>query len=296
MIPQDFYRTHSKQSDPRAYAYLFDALPDDLDSLCQVVRNVYVHYMSGRSFPDEHKPDVDLRDMDKILATIVARNDAPLTIERPPEQRFVGCCRDAALLLATMLRHKDIPARLRVGFAPYINLGVKDFAVDHVITEVWDASANRWKFVDAEQDAYLIEHNQIDFDVHDIPHDRFITGGVAWQQLRSGKIAPELYGWEPDDPTGRGEWPIRNRMLVDLLTLNKVELLLWDTWGWMNLDAHLSDEDLRTLDHIATLTLADDTAFEEIRAVYAESPLIKAPAQVMCYSPAAPWREVAIDV
>src|SRR5688572_2360553 len=211
MMPQDFYRKHSTQSDPHEYAYLFDALPDDLDSLCQAVRNVYVHYMSGRSFPDAHKPDVDIRYVDKILATIIARNDAPLMVERPPEQRFVGCCRDASLLLAAMLRHKGIPARLRAGFATYINIGVKDFAVDHVITEVWDAAANRWKFVDAEQDDYLIKHNQIDFDVHDIPHDKFVVGGMAWQQMRNGTVAPETYGWDPNDAMSRGEWPIRNR-------------------------------------------------------------------------------------
>jgi hypothetical protein len=250
--------------------------------------------MSGRSFPDAHKPDVDIRYVDKILATIIARNDAPLTVERPPEQRFVGCCRDASLLLAAMLRHKGIPARLRAGFATYINIGVKDFAVDHVITEVWDAAANRWKFVDAEQDDYLIKHNQIDFDVHDIPHDKFVVGGMAWQQMRNGTTAPDTYGWDPNDAMSRGEWPIRNRMLVDLAAFSKVELLLWDTWGWMNLDVKLTEDDNKLLDRIAALTLADDSAFEELRAVYASTPSITAPSKVMCYSPAAEWREIEV--
>jgi hypothetical protein len=294
MTPQLYFRQHSTASDPAEYAHLYDALPDDLDSLCQAVRNVYVHYLSGCAFPPEHKTDVDARYVPQMLATILARNHAPLTEQRPPEQCFVGCCRDASLLLVSMLRHKGIPARLRVGFAPYIRLGVDGFAVDHVIAEVWDAAANRWKWVDPEQDAALIAHNQIDFDVHDIPRDRFIVGGAAWQQVRRGKSDPATFGFDPSDPMMRGIWPIRNRLIIDVAAFNRVELLLWDTWGWMNLDIALSDEALGRLDHLAALTLADDSALGEIQALYANTSEIRATDTVMCYSPAVAWHEVAV--
>ncbi len=40
MTPQEFYATHSAFSDPKQYAYLFNDLPDDLPSLCAVVRGI----------------------------------------------------------------------------------------------------------------------------------------------------------------------------------------------------------------------------------------------------------------
>jgi hypothetical protein len=286
MTPQDYYRTQSTLSDPGAYGYLFDALPNDLDSLCYAVRNVYVHYMSNRLDLDQQS-DVDTRTMENILATIIGRNSTSLMVERPLHERFIGCCRDASLLLCAILRHKGIPARLRVGFAPYINLGVKDFAVDHVITEVWDAALNRWKFVDAEQDAYLIEFNRVDFDVHDIPPYQFIVGGAAWTQMRSGAVSPDVYGYEATEADRRGEGAIRNQLLLDVAALNKAEVLLWDAWGWTDLDLRLSNSDNALLDHIAALSLAGDFVFEAMQTAYLATPSLTVPPHLLGCDPAA---------
>ena len=285
MTPQDYYRTQSTLSDPGVYAYLFDTLPDDLDSICYAVRNVYVHYMSNRLDRDQQS-DVDTRTMEKILEAIVGRNSAPLTVERPLHERFIGCCRDAALMLCSILRYKGIPARIRVGFAPYIHLEVKDFAVDHVITEVWDAAANRWKFVDAEQDAYLIEYNRIDFDVLDIPPDQFIVGGAAWQQMRDGDVSPDAYGYEATDPERRGEGAIRNQLLLDVAALNKAEVLLWDEWGWTDLALRLPDGDNALLDQIASLSLTGDATFEAMQTAYLATPSFTVPSHFLVYDPA----------
>lgn len=173
MNPQAYYATHSQITDPGQYAYLFDDLPNEIDALCRIVQGTYIHYWSGEVFnytiPDKRKQEVNTWHMALILARMTALSNRPLDEPRSPEQRFVGCCRDAALLLCAMLRHKGIPARTRVGFAPYINIKVSGFNVDHVITEYWDAEAARWKLVDPEQSDMLIEMNHIQFDVHDIP-------------------------------------------------------------------------------------------------------------------------------
>ena len=95
----DYYLPQTQISDPGQYAHLFDALPDDIDSLCRAVRNIYVHYLSN-GYPEAHKSDVDLRHIEKILARVMERDDRPLTEKRPLEKRFVGCCRDADGCLA----------------------------------------------------------------------------------------------------------------------------------------------------------------------------------------------------
>jgi hypothetical protein len=293
MTPQEYYATQSAMSDPGKYAYLFDSLPDDIPGLCRVVQGIYVHYYSGTKFPPSHKRQVDTRNMSKILAKIVEMDERPLTEERHVQRRFVGCCRDASLLLCSMLRHRGIPARTRVGFAVYIRLkDAPGFKVDHVVTEYWDAKDQRWKMVDAEQSEAHVRHNKIDFDVTDIPHDRFIVGGNAWQTCRDGLDNSNSYGSNPGD-IFRGMWAIRNRLVHDLATQNKVELLLWDTWGWLEWKIELSEDDLKLLDHVAVLTQAGDSAFDDMRALY-ENEHFKAPPVVMCYSPVAKWKEVKI--
>lgn len=289
MNPQEFYATQSKFSDPGKYAYLFDDLPTDMDGLCRVVRGIYVHYMT-EDFPPERKQEVDLRNISTILERVIAHENQPLTVKRPREKRVVGCCRDASLLLGAMLRHRGIPARTRIGFATYIRAGGEGYNVDHVVTEYWDAEARRWKLVDAEQNDYLIEHNHIDFDVHDIPRDRFLVGGKAWQMCRSGAADPQDFG------SGRGDffsgyWAIRNRLLLDLAALNKVEPLLWDTWGWMMYEFEPDEIETHALDEMAALTQGGD--FEKIRQMY-EAERFKAPPAVMSYSPAREPQQVTL--
>jgi hypothetical protein len=295
MTPQDFYRIQSKLSDPGEFAPLFDALPGDLDSLCQAVRNIYIHYMSGR-IPQDRKTEVDLRYVKDILNCVQTHDEHPLSVARTRGKKVVGCCRDASLLLCSMLRHKGIPARIRVGFATYIKigLGLKPLKIDHVVTEYWDAAAERWKLVDAEQDEHLIQHNRIDFDVHDIPHDRFLLGGRAWQMAQRGEADPNLFCGGPDD-FFKGMWAIRNRMLCDLSGLNKAELLLWDTWGWMVYEFKPTKADIALLDHMAELTQGGDEAFDEIRRLYAD-PRFQVPPMVTCYSPATKRTKVAVMV
>ncbi|MFN8371921.1 MAG: transglutaminase domain-containing protein [Anaerolineae bacterium] len=268
MLAQDYYTTHSALTDPRQYAYLFNDLPDDLPGLCQCVRNIYRHYMSDSKIPRTRKREADARYMPNMLQIVVRHDSRPLTIERPKDKRFVGCCRDAALLLCAMLRHKGLPARTRVGFAAYIRPGVHvpGFYVDHVVTEYWDDA--RWKLADAEQDAALIRYNQLDFDVLDIPRHQFVVGGMAWQQCRAGHMHPNNFGDHPHDQFFRGWWAIRNRHLHDLATLSKTELLLWDTWTLMNLNDKPTPADEQILDRLAGLTQAGDEAFAELRGIW----------------------------
>lgn len=295
MMPQDFYRTQSKLSDPGQFAPLFDPLPDDLDSLCQAVRNIYIHYTSGR-IEKTRKAEVDLRYIEAILERALAHDPRPLSVPRDNRRKVVGCCRDAALLLCSMLRHKGIPARTRVGFATYIRegMGLLPLKIDHVVTEYWNESAQRWILVDAEQDAALIAHNQIQFDVHDIPRDRFLVGGRAWQIAQRGEANPDHFCGGLGDPF-KGMWAVRDRLLGDLSTLNKAELLLWDTWGWMGRDFKPNAGNREVLDHMAEITQEVDQNFEEVRALFAD-PRFKVPPQVKSYSPVAKWQTVAVTV
>jgi hypothetical protein len=286
----DFYRTHSTMSDPGAAAPLLADLPkDDLSALCRIVQTTYRHYMVSNELPLDRRKEVDLRRAELLWQRIHQLDPRPIMEPRPKELRVVGCCRDASLLLCSMLRHQGIPARLRIGFARYIKT-VPGFYVDHVVAEVWDSG--RWKLVDPEQSDKLIEMNGILFDVQDIPHDEFLISGQAWAAVRSEREDANNFGGGPEDTFWRGEWAIRQRMLQDALALNKVEYLLWDTWGLMNMDPP-TEGDLRWLDQVASLTKGDANYVIDFPAVRAliDDPRLAPPERFMTYSPVVPFFE-----
>jgi transglutaminase-like putative cysteine protease len=185
-------------------------------------------------------------------------------------------------LLCAMLRHKGIPARIHVGFADYFRVFGKGFHTGHVVTEYWDAAAARWKLVDPEQSSKHIQFNQIDFDVHDVPSERFWVAGKAWQMCREGQADAETFGAAPDD-FFRGWWALRHRIFHELAYLNKTELLLWDSWSWMEYDFQPDPRELAVLDEAAALTLRDD--LNEIRTFFADDERFRVSTEVMSYSP-----------
>lgn len=296
MDPIVYYATQSPYTDPGEYAARYDDLPRDIAGLCEVVQGLVIHYrlgdMFGHTIPQERVCEIDTRDAAKMLARLVELDPRPLTTPREPENRLVGCCRDFATLFCSMARFRGIPARLRIGFANYF---VPDFNVDHAIAEVYDAAAGRWKLVDPELSPLHVERNAVDFDPHDVPPDRFIVGGLAWQRYRSGADDPTHYGVDPGSEMS-GSWFIMDKLVQDLATQNKVELLLWDAWGIM-LDELTRDtpsaDDLALLDRAAEVTQAGPDALDAARALYASTPRLHVPDRVMRFSPAAAEGEPA---
>jgi hypothetical protein len=284
------YLAQTTFSDPGANASLYDALPNDLDGLCRTVRGIYRHYMDEPNPTPDRLPEADLRYVSAILDRAIALDGRPLVAKRKFDQCVIGCCRDAALLLVSMLRHKGISARLRVGFATYIRVpGAEGRNLDHVVAEVWDADRERWFLVDPEQGPELIAYNKLDFDPHDIPRDRFLVGGAAWALCRAGKADPDTFCGGPDD-FFKGMWAVRARMLGDLLAFNRIEMLLWDSWGWMEYEFEPDGAALALLDEIAALTQSGSD--ETVRALYDANPQLHAPEALTCYSPTGEWINV----
>lgn len=289
----DFYRQQSCFSDPKSLVNLYDALPDELPALCTALQGLFIHYRSSKlpSTLQDRLPEVNLRYISKILEQTQTLADTPLTVSRPIEKRFIGCCRDMALLLCSILRHRGIPARVRVGFAKYIPPQPTFTATDHVITEYWNADEARWKRVDAEQSEDLRKQNKVTFDVLDIPPDQFLTGGDAWQM---GRKNPDLWDTFGVNAKVKGRWFVAMYLLYDLAALNRDETLLWDSWGLMKAGDNLSEGNLSLLDRIADLTVQRVPDFDPIREIYTDNPLLALPDVVTNYSPVSKWRDERI--
>lgn len=290
----DYYRQQSCFSHPDKFVDLFKEFPNDLSELCRIVRGLYVHYRSENLPATVHDrlAEVNSRYLSRILDQIITLDNSSLTIARPIERRFIGCCRDASLMLCSMLRHKGIPARIRVGFAAYIPAQAPFSYTDHVVTEYWNSDSQRWQMVDSEQGETLISRNHIVFDVQDIPQDKFITGGQAWLMGRENERLWEAFGI---NDYVKGRWFVASYLIRDFAALNLAEVLLWDSWGLMKAMDDLSIDDLRLLDRIAALTTPPNADLDVIRTLYNSEPRLKLSQNVMVYSPVSEWREEQIS-
>ncbi len=274
--PLEYYARQGMMTDPQTHAGMFESLPTDIPALCQVVQGVLIHVFWAGSYgielSEEKKQEVQIRQVAHKLARIREIDDRPLTVPRPPEKRLVGDCRDFSTMLCSTLRHQGVPARARCGFGTYF---IPSRYEDHWVCEYWKAAERRWVMVDAQVDDLQRKALRIGFDTFDMPRDRFLTGGKAWQLCRAGQADPDHFGIFDM----HGLWFIRGNVVRDFLSLNKIELLPWDSWGLITKDEQqLSAADLALLDHIAALTVGDNKSFAEIRSIYETDTRLHIPA------------------
>jgi hypothetical protein len=229
---------------PGKHAALFNGVPAEPAGVAAVVQGLMIHEFwaeaYGVTLAEQDRDRVNLRRVEHVLDAIVRRDDRPLTAPRPPAARIATNCRGFSVLAVAMLRSKGVPARARCGFGAYFKPG---FFEDHWVAEFFDGA--RWRLLDAQIDGLQRERLAIDFDLTDVPRDRFVVAGDAWQQFRAGRADPSKYGLSSIDEAG--DWWIAANLMRDAAALLGVEVLPWDTWGPMpepddEVDVALFDE------------------------------------------------------
>lgn len=264
--PQEFYAAQGQISDPGIYASCLDNLAPDLAELVKQVQGLmlHVHWLKnyGVNLNRVRKEEQQIRTTRDRLQKILALNDAPLTEKRPVLKRTVGTCRDFSLLLCSILRHRGIPARTRVGFGTYFTEGRFE---DHWVCEYWQDVDRRWVLVDPQLDEVQIEALGIDFDPLELPPGKFITGGQAWIQVRNNAADPYLFGIF----NLSGFNFIKGNMIRDFLALNKIETLPWDNFGLIaDKFQDMKPTEKRLTDKLAKISTGTDQDFVLLRAVY----------------------------
>ncbi len=246
MTQNTHYAEQSAVTDPGAMADRIAGAGTDLAALRRMVSGLVVHYrdpaLPGYGIPDERLAEINTRYAERMLGRLGELDAAPLGTERPHVNRLVGCCRDFTVLYLMLLRAAGIPARSRVGFAGYFAPG---WWIDHVVAEVWDAGEGRWRLVDAQiGDTFSLPGGGEPISSLDVPRDVFLTGPAAWKAARAGEQDPERFAVAPDIeiPFLRSWFYLRHNLIHDLATLDKREMLLWDTWGLLVPEPSSSEE------------------------------------------------------
>jgi hypothetical protein len=276
--PQEYYKHDGPMSALGAHAKEVSKLPKDIASLCEVVQGVLIHrdiapWLYGITLTEAQRDDGHIRPIGQMLTRIGELDSRPLTSARDVGHRLPSVCRHFSLMLCSILRAQGVPARPRCGFGAYFTPGKFE---DHWVCEYWNAGEKRWILVDAQLDAIQRKALKVNFNPLDVPRDRFIIAGDAWQMCRTGGADPSKFGLTHVQLSGL--WFIAGNVLRDLASLNRMEMLPWDVWGAMDMnDEAITGEKKALLDRLAALTLAGDDKFAEVREIYESDDRLRVP-------------------
>lgn len=262
----EFYCKYSFYTDPGEYVTMYENLPDSLADICKLIKAQLIHPMADlpqyrdlippeRSYEDLKYPTVKT-----ILAGLKSYNPDGLIFDRKPEDRLVVTCRYDAILLASILKHRGIPARVRYGFATYLYPG---YNIYHVVCEVWDKKENNWILVDPDRQIIGLTSQQFEFACD------------AWEKLRSGKLNSETYGV----PDWWGSHPILDVLCHDLASVLGNEHIYYDrppisSDTTMNVK-NMPDDQLTLIDDISELMENVDGNFYELQLFYDKNKILQ---------------------
>ena len=258
----DFYREHGKHTDPGEYAELFAGLPESLQGMCDWINTQLIHPAVIKRFADvlpegRTREDADFYSVQDMLRELAIRNPQGLTMARTPAERLILSCRFNAMLFVSVMKSRGVPARVRVGFAGYIDpKSSKHF--DHWITEIWNEGESRWMSIDGDT-------NRVDFN-------EFELAGDVWLRARKGEIEPQHYGvfkwW--------GLGYILGNLCHDLYACLNHELIYWEGPELFHREPEqLSVEEVAFVDRLAHLLKCPEENLDELKRLQAESTLLQ---------------------
>jgi hypothetical protein len=255
----EFYRQFSSYTDPGDHAHLYDGLPESIGGVCELIKKQLIHPLElgelrNRVAEERHYEDTVYVTVEAMLAGLLGHDPRGLIPERMPEDRIFVACVHHAMLFASIMKHRGVPARIRCGFAPYIGdaVGVHDLHPGHAICEVWDAKKKRWMLVDPDR------------RMVDIPRDRFEFASDVWRKHRAGRIDSGKYR----SYRAGGDYAIVHMLCLDLRCVLNNEVSYW-------LDPTVADDPdvvideieqdrLEILDRLADLLGRPDGHLEEL--------------------------------
>ncbi len=275
----DYFSKQSPITDPGDYENLYYDLPESLNDIGEIVKGLFLNYKTWYEFPvgTEMLLQTDALFVSRILENVMTLCNAPLTAKRDVTERVFASASDYASLLCSILRDRNIPCRKRVGYTPgreQLRFGdVEPVFKSYDLVEFWDGST--WT----------------QFDSAGFLEGEFLPASKAWLSWHAGEVPPERFRGDPF----RGENVLLSNLLLDLASVNKIELLNWDRYGWMLVPIEeLDDHVLSILDDCAEMLLDVDEAFEGLQLLYTREEGARVPQVIECMNPVVKHRSVRL--
>jgi len=273
----DHYLEFGAYTNPGSYKDVFaHDLPDDIRELGLLIRKNIIHRSTLKMGNTGTNSDLKFGDMTKVpwwrqseddvlvtvpamMAELYRRDNRGLVSDRKVEDKIVVTCRFVAILMASILKARGIPARVRAGHAPYFFMGsIGEVSTDHWINQYWNKEQNRWVTIDVDGSLSLND----DFDPYDMPSGKFDFAADAWLDLRAGKIDPEHFY---SAVGSRGAMIVLWSLFYDFHCLmnNEIQYIHGPKCGYGTRDkfSNLSDDEYRRIDDLAKLMKQPDENF-----------------------------------
>lgn len=273
----DHYLQYGLFTYPGLYEDYLKTLPDDVKELGQLLRTNIIHRTTLDAGNVGSNADLKYGDMTKIpwwrqaeddylptatamLAEFFRRAQKGLTMERKVEDKLVLTCRYVSILMASVLKAKSIPARVRSGFGSYFE-DTKD-AWDHWITQYWNTQEDRWVTIDVDG-----SWHKTGFDMYDMPDGKFDFPADAWLNVRQKKVNENHFKNAGGE---EGLITIAWELFYDFHCLMNNEIIYLHAPAFTKLDKFykLSESKLKEIDKFATLMQKPDDNFYKLQEIW----------------------------
>jgi hypothetical protein len=254
-------------------------LPDDIREIGELVRKNIIHRTTLASGNTGENVDMRFGDMTKVpwwrqpeddilvtaaamLAELYRRDSQGFILNREPKDKLVLTCRFVSILVASILKSKGIPARVRAGNASYFDMGdLGDVSADHWINQYWDEKEKRWVTIDVDGSMSFVGN----FDPYDMPNDKFDFPAKAWLEIRSGRLDPNrFYNAKPEF----GAIVVLWSLFYDFHSLMNNEIIYIygpaGEYGQNKKFKNLTKKEFEKIDNLAQLMLNPDENYEKL--------------------------------
>ncbi len=263
-----------------SYRACFWELPSEIAELSRLVCGQVIHRVTLREGNTNANADLRYGDMDRfpwyrmrceddVFLTAVAMtgelfrlDERGFVKDRAVEHKLVVSCRYVAVLMASILKAKGIPARCRAGFAPYIKEGA---SMDHWIVQYYDEKRESWILVDA--DAFFDEE-ELGFCPFDIPEEKFDRAAKVWLDIRNNAVDGSKFVYADGKGTNSLKAALRY-LFYDFHALMNHELTFSFLPGFIeNKYESLTEDDFKEFDRLAELMLSPDENMAELSGLW----------------------------
>jgi len=258
-------------------------LPNDIREIGLLVRKNFIHRTTLSAGNTGTNADLKFGDMTKVpwwrqpeddilvtagamLAELYRRDERGFVNDREPKNKLVLTCRFVTIMIASILKSKGIPVRVRSGNAPYFDMGkLGNLSADHWINQYWSEQQNRWVTIDVDGSLSLKEK----FDPYDMPDGKFDFPADAWLGIRAGKLDPQHFY-----NTGgvKGAIVVLWSLFYDFHSLMNNEIIyIYGPAGGYGRDEKfkkLTKEELEKIDNLARFMQKPDENFDELVKIW----------------------------
>jgi hypothetical protein len=277
----EHFLEYSIYTNPGLYRESLLKLPDDVRELGLLLRKNIIHRTTLVAGNTGTNADLRFGDMTKVpwwrqpeddilptvsamLAELYRRDDRGFVVYRTPENKLVVTCRFVAILMASILKTKGIPARVRSGNASYFNLGkLGKVSTDHWINQYWNKDQKRWVTIDVDGSLSLDDS----FDPYDIPEGKFDFSAKAWLEIRSKKIDEDHF---VNADGNKGAMVVVWSLFHDFHSLMNDEIIYvqMPEYGTFKKFPKLTEVELSEIDELARLMLDPDENLDKLMEIW----------------------------